>query len=278
MSTNAFRLDGVRFSVTLPSGSVHPAGMFILLSFLAICFLLRKSFCSWLCPVGTVSEWLWRAGKHIFRRTYRLPKWADIPLRSVKYILLGLFLYVIVKMPVAGIRAFLEGPYGLVSDVKMMNFFRFLGVTAAVTLGVLAVLSIFYQNFWCRYLCPYGALMGLVSRCSPARIRRNPAICIDCDKCAKACPSLLPVDKLITIRSVECTGCLECVAVCPAEGALDLTVMRGKKIPYWAMAAGIAILFLGIAGYAKWAGYWQTDLPSSVYMELVPRANEFAHP
>jgi polyferredoxin len=259
---------------------VHPAGIFILLAFLAISFLLRKSFCSWLCPVGTLSEWLWRAGRHILRRNFRLPKWADLPLRSLKYILFGLFLYVIVKMPVAGIRAFMEGPYGLISDVKMLNFFRFLSVTAAVTLGVLAVLSIFYQNFWCRYLCPYGALVGLVARFSPARIRRDPAVCIDCEKCAKACPSLLPVDRLVTVRSVECTGCLECVAVCPAEGALDLTTMLPprRKIPYWAMAAGIAVLFVGIVGYAKAAGYWQTDLPSQVYQELVPRAHEFAHP
>ncbi len=258
--------------------SIHPAGVFVLVAFLAISLLLRKSFCSWLCPVGTLSEWLWRAGRSIFRRNFFLPRWADIGLRSLKYILLGLFLYVILKMPPAAIRAFMDGPYGIISDVKMLNFFRYLSVTAAVALGALALLSVFYQNFWCRYLCPYGALMGLVARFSPARIRRDPVACIDCEKCAKACPSLLPVDKLITVRSVECTGCLDCVAVCPAAGALQMSLPRRRTLPAWAMAAAIAVLFLGIAGYARWAGYWHTDLPSQLYYDLIPRAAEFAHP
>ena len=53
----------------------------------------------------------------------------------------------------------------------------------------MVVASVFVQNFWCRYLCPYGALLGLTSLLSPLRIRREPAACIDCAKCAKACPS-----------------------------------------------------------------------------------------
>lgn len=257
---------------------VHPAGMFLLIAFLAISFLLRKSFCSWLCPVGTISEWLWRIGRQTFRKNFRLPRWADVFLRSLKYVLLGLFLYAVAGMSVPVIRAFLEGPYGLISDVKMLNFFRFLGVAGAVTIGAMAVLSIFVQNFWCRYLCPYGALLGLVARFSPARIRREPDACIDCAKCAKDCPSLLPVDQLITVRSPECTGCLQCVAVCPAEGALHMSLPGRRRIPAWAMAAAIAVLFLGIVGSAKLTGYWRTDLPSHVYSELIPRANQFAHP
>ncbi len=114
---------------------VHPAGMFLLLSFLAIAFLFRKAFCSWLCPIGTVSEMLWRLGRQTFRRNFRLPRWADIPLRGLKYILLGLFLYAVGGMSVAAIHAFLEGPYGVIADVKMLNFFRFLGVTGAAVVA-----------------------------------------------------------------------------------------------------------------------------------------------
>jgi len=45
----------------------HPAALFLLVTFLAIAFLLRKVFCSWLCPVGSLSEYLWRAGRQILR-------------------------------------------------------------------------------------------------------------------------------------------------------------------------------------------------------------------
>lgn len=259
--------------------AVHPAGVFLLIAFLLISLLLRKAFCSWLCPVGTVSEWLWRLGRQTFRRSFRLPRWADLPLRSLKYILLGLFLYAVGSMSVPAIEAFLNGPYGIIADVKMLNFFRYLSVTAAVVLGVLILLSVFYQNFWCRYLCPYGALLGLVSRFSPVRVRRDPEVCIDCAKCAKACPSLLPVDQLLTVRSPECTGCYDCIAICPAEGALWMSSGgRKRRIPAWAMAAAIAVLFLGIVGYARLTNRWHTYLPDRVYFELVPRAHEFSHP
>lgn len=258
--------------------ALHPAGMFLLLAFLAASWIFRKSFCSWLCPIGTISEYLWRLGKQTFGRTFRPSRKLDIGLRSLKYVLLGLFLYAVASMPVPSIRAFLEGPYGVVADVKMMNFFRTLGLAGGIVLALLVLGSVFVQNLWCRYLCPYGALMGLASMASPIGIRRETDLCIDCGKCAKACPSALPVDQLITIRSAECTGCMECIAECPAAGALFMAAPRRRKVPAWAIAAGVAALFLGAVGYAQWSGHWRTDLPSHVYFELVPRANEFTHP
>jgi polyferredoxin len=261
---------------TVPA--VHPAGMFLLIAFLAMSFLFRKSFCSWLCPVGTLSEYLWKLGRRIFRRNFSLPRWLDVPLRGLKYVLLGLFVYVIVRMDADAIAGFLTSPYGLIADVKMLNFFRFMSETAAITIGVLAILSIFIQNFWCRFLCPYGALMGLAALFSPAKIRRNESACIDCAKCAKACPSMLPVDQLVQIRSVECTACLECVAVCPAKDALAFEMPRKTRLSPTAIAAAIAILFFGLVVYAKTTGHWDTNIPRAVYMQLVPGANEASHP
>lgn len=257
---------------------IHPAGMFLLLSFLTMSLVFRKAFCGWLCPVGTVSEFFWKIGRQTFGRNLTPPRWLDIPLRALKYILLGLFFYAVGSMPVEGIRQFLGSPYGLISDVKMLNFFRFLSVTSAVVLAVIVGLSFLVKNFWCRYLCPYGALMGFFGALSPLRIRRRPDPCIDCAKCAKACPSMLPVDKLVQIRSVECTGCMECVAVCPAEGALQLAITPQRTVSPWAVAAGVAILFLGTVGWAKWAGHWETAIPAPVYDRLIPEANGLTHP
>jgi hypothetical protein len=177
----------------------HPAALFLLVSFLAIAFLFRKAFCSWLCPVGTFSEYLWRAGRQIFGRSFQVPRWLDLPMRSLKYLLLGFFAWAIANMTPDAIERFMHSPYGAVADVRMLNFFRDLGQTAAIVLGALVIASALVQNFWCRYLCPYGALLGLTSLVSPLRIRRSEPACIDCAKCAKACPSALPVDKLVNI-------------------------------------------------------------------------------
>ncbi len=262
---------------------VHPAAMFLLITFLAMAFLFRKAFCSWLCPIGTLSEYLWRAGRLLFHRNFTLPNWLDLPLRSLKYLLLGFFAWAVGNMSAESVEGFMRSPYGAIADVRMLNFFRDLGETAAIVLALLALASLLVKNFWCRYLCPYGALLGLTSLLSPLRIRRAEPACIDCAKCAKACPSSLPVDKLVTIKSAECTGCFECVAVCPAERALQMALprisgSRQKAVPAWAMAAGIAILFFGIVGYAKAAGYWNGDVPDYIYRQLVPSAADISHP
>jgi len=275
MNLKYFLLTGV-----VPS--IHPAAMFLLITFLAISFLFRKAFCSWLCPVGTVSEYLGLLGKKIFGRNFRLWRWIDIPLRGLKYLLLGFFIWAISTMSANVIEGFMHSDYGLVASVKMLNFFRLLGEVGLIVVGILVLASIFVQNFWCRYLCPYGALLGFASLLSPVRIRREPEPCIDCGKCAKVCPSNLPVDQLVTIKSAECTGCLECVAICPAEGALHLALPQfskaPKRIPSWAMAAGIAVLFFGIVGYTKTVGLWESHVPSAVYRQLVPHASQARHP
>lgn len=268
--------------------AIHPAAMFLLMAFLAISLLMKKAFCSWLCPVGTLSENLWNVGRKIFRKNVRAPRWLDIPLRGLKYLLLGFFAFFIASMSAQDLGGFMQSPYALVADVKMLNFFRDMGVTAAIVLLALVLLSAVIQNFWCRYLCPYGALRGLVSLLSPVKIRRDQEACIDCGKCSRACPSHLPVDKLVQIRSVECTACLECVASCPAEHALQFAVVprksaeapnrwRGRAVGPLAAAAAVLVLFLGTVSIAKATGHWQTHLPREMYMELVTHANEWTH-
>lgn len=273
------------FVLTHHVPALHPAGMFLLIAFLAIAFLFRKAFCSWLCPVGTISEYCWRMGRKIFRRRFHLPRWLDIGLRGLKYALLGFFVWAVTSMAADELAAFMNSPYGVIADVKMLNFFRHMSETGAIILGVLVLASLLIQNFWCRYLCPYGALLGMAALFSPARIRRNPETCIDCAKCAKACPSALPVDKLLTVKSAECTGCLECVAACTAKDTLSLALPkfpllapRPARLPVWAMAAGIAALFFGVVGFAKTEGYWDSHVPHAIYQQLLPHADEAQHP
>ena len=262
--------------------TVHPAGFFLFTAFLVMSLLFRKAFCSWLCPVGTFSEYLWRLGRFIFRRNFHLPQRADVALRSLKYLLLGFFVYVITKMSAVAIAQFLHSPYALVVDVRMLNFFRYLSGTSAYVVLGLVIASMFVQNFWCRYLCPYGAFLGIASLLSPLRITRTESTCIDCAKCAKACPSALPVDKLVQIRSAECTGCLECVAVCPAKDTLMTAAPYAFKtrrtVPAWAIAAMVSVTFFTSVGYAKLSGHWDTKLPKQVFLQLVPVASEQRHP
>ncbi|KKL68178.1 hypothetical protein LCGC14_2127590 [marine sediment metagenome] len=201
---------------------VHPAAMVILGFAGLISLFLRKSFCGWFCPVGTLSEWLWKLGKKLFRKNYQVPKWLDFPLRSMKYLILGFFIWSILSMGRSAILDFLHSPYYKISDVKMLFFFTRMSTTSAIVLFVLLTSSLMVRNSWCRYLCPYGALMGLFSFISPTRILRNSKTCIQCKSCAEVCPYHLPVNRKEHIRSSECNGCMDCVSVCPVENTLEL--------------------------------------------------------
>lgn len=269
--------------------AIHPAAMFLFMAFLIMSLFLKKAFCSWLCPVETLSETLAKLGRRFFGCNLRLPKWADLPLRGLKYLLLGFFVFLIASMSAEALQGFMSAPYGLVADVKLLNFFRDIGQTALLVLLLLVLLSMLIEHFWCRYLCPYGAMLGLASLLSPVKIRRDLEACIDCSKCSRACPAHLPVDQLVQVRSAECTACMECVAVCPAQDALQFSLPpRRAAAPAqrWfhravgplALACILAFIFFGIVLYARATNHWQTNIPRAIYMNLVPHVNEVSHP
>ena len=261
---------------------VHPAAM-VILGFAGLTsLLLRKSFCGWFCPVGTLSEWLWKLGQKLFGRNLKLPLWLDGSLRLVKYLLLGFFVWIIFSMSSRDILAFLQGPYYKISDVKMLFFFtRMSGLSASVIL-FLALASLLIKNSWCRYLCPYGALMGILAIFSPTKIKRDPDRCIACGRCSKICPAYLPVDEKLRIVSPECTGCMDCTRVCPVDNTLELKTAGFGKKTWSTLSFGIVIiaLFAGLVFTARITGHWQTRISENEFRILLHSVDspDLTHP
>ena len=166
-----------------------------------------------------------------------------------------------------------------VSAVKMYYFFADISRFALIIITILFFLSIVIRNFWCRYLCPYGALLGLTSLFSFNKIKRNEKSCIDCGLCAKACPSLIKVDKIKTVISDECSACMSCVDSCPVKDTLYLQPVKSKyRIPKLSLAFVILIVFFGILGIGYFAGHWHNNIPPKEYIELNKNINSLGHP
>ncbi len=260
---------------------IHPAGLFILVAIVAVSLILKKAFCSWLCPIGTLSESLWMLGERIFGGNVHITKWIDIPLRSLKYLLLLFFAYAIWRMDVPSMKAFIESPYNRMADVKMYLFFAQITSTALRTILILMVLSIVVKNFWCRYLCPYGALLGFLSILSPVKVTRQKSTCIDCELCTKACPAAVKVHAAGRVWSDECTACMKCVEVCPVKNTLDLrTPNSSKPIPSWVFGGLVAGVFIAITGLAMISGSWQNNISKEEYRMRFQQleSSAYSHP
>ncbi len=262
---------------------VHPAGFFIFLAIVGMSLAFGKSFCSWMCPVGFLSELIGDFGekihKKIFKRRIKIWKYLDYFLRSLKYLLLFFFSFSIFSMTSLALEYFLGGEYNILADVKMYQFFANISQFSLIVIGILFLFSIVYRNFWCRYLCPYGALLGITSLLSPAKIKRNTESCIDCELCAKACPSFIKVDKVRVVYSDECTSCLNCVDACPVKDTLDLKlIVTDKKLNKKKVALGIVILFVAITGFGMITDNWHNKVPKQMYKELYKNINSIGHP
>ncbi len=246
---------------------IHPSGMFIFLAIFGTGMLLKKSFCSWLCPIGTLSETLWMAGQKLFGRTLTLPRWLDYPLRSLKYLLLLFFVHAIAGMAVPELRQFIYSPYNRVADIKMYLFFADITSFALWTILILAGLSVVIKNFWCRYLCPYGALLGFFSLLSPLKITRNASTCIDCELCTKACPSSIKVHAATRVWSDECMACYACVEVCPVKNTLEMRrpSSASRPVPSWVFGILVTGVFVAVTGLAMLAGHWQNGITPGEY-------------
>ncbi len=251
---------------------IHPAGLAIFLGVCLMSLAVARSFCSHLCPVGLLSELAGRAGVRLAGATLRLPRWLDLPLRGVKWFLLGFFVWAIWwTMDAAAVAAFISSPYARVADAKMWLFFAPPSRLALAVLGVLVVGSFLVRDLWCRYLCPYGALLGLLGRLAPLKVERDQGLCTDCRASTSACPARLPVHSLLRVTSVECTSCQDCVVACPQRGCLEV---RGPRLPLppprralrplAAVAVAVAVYLAVVTGF-RLAGHWQTSVSAEEY-------------
>ncbi len=256
---------------------VQPSAAILLLLAILVSLVLKKSFCSWICPVGTFSEWLWRLRAKFFRPwpAHAVPRWLDALLMAPKYLILAFFAYfILVRMAPADLAAYIDGPYNRVADVRMLAFFVHPSTLTLMVLAFLVLMSFLVQNAWCRYLCPYGALLGLASLLSPVKVKRLDSACTGCLACTRACPMHLKVHETGTVRSPECTACLLCIDACPADESLVLLPMKRwsrRRVAVTACALVLLVYFGGIA-VAILTGHWKNAITGQQYRLTVPQA------
>jgi len=205
---------------------IHSSAFILMILGIIAAVLFGTIFCGYICPFGSFQEWIGKLGRKLFPKKYNriVPKKLDRVLRYLRYLVLVMVLY---QTAVSATLVFQSvDPY-----YALFNFFtNEVAVTAYIMLGVILMLSLFIERPWCKYFCPYGALLGLFNSVRIFKIRRNKTTCIGCKKCDQVCPMNIEVSGREIIRDHQCISCHKCLSEvsCPVKDTVAITVGKAK--------------------------------------------------
>jgi len=179
-------------------------------------------FCGWVCPLGSVQEFIGKIGTKLFKKKYNrfIPAGIDTYLRYLRYVVLGLVLY---ETAVVGTLVFADyDPYFALFNIWSDEVVW----TAFAVLAITLVGSLFVERPWCKYACPYGALLGIFNTFRLVKLSRNPTTCTSCERCDRVCPMNITPSDDTNVRNHQCITCLECTSEieCPVSDALLLKI------------------------------------------------------
>ncbi len=221
-----------------------------------------RVFCSHLCPLGALQEWLRALGRKFgIRKDIELPESVDRYARYLKYVILVMIMYFSYRTGDLVFRGY--DPFNALMHLGNEVDEKVAGYSI---LALALFSSLFTKNWWCRYFCPLGATLGIVRRMSLFRIRRNERSCVGCGACDRSCPAGLDVSDVASVNSPDCISCLECVKTCP-NGSLKATVfgMDISKKTFGLMVVATFFIPLGIIAMTP---MWQTKAPSNIIDEV----------
>lgn len=231
------------------SGRSFPS--YILGILLLFGLMLGRLICGFLCPFGLIQELLYKI------RTPKLRKNRFTRVLSYfKYVLLA----IIIAIPIiyAGIPSFCKyvcpagtfgGAISLLANPGNSDFFGMLGYLFTwkfCVLVVVAVASIFIYRFFCRFICPLGAIYSLFCKISLLGVKLDKNKCIDCGLCIQGCKM-----DIKHVGDHECIQCGECISVCPVQAiswkGSQIFVKNTTPLAQPAVAEGEKIPLLEIA-------------------------------
>ncbi len=195
----------------------------IMTALIILTLLCGRMFCSYICPLGSLQEWFGNLGKKLGLRK-EIPVPLEQVLNKLKYVVLIVIL---------------GGTYSLAELIfrKYDPFYALLHLISPalnasfLILGLTLLGSLFVNRLWCRFLCPIGALVRVLSFFSLVKLVRDETSCINCNLCNKSCPENIRPAEQVVLTKDGCTHCLDCIGVCPGGlDAMKLTMVKTKYI------------------------------------------------
>lgn len=224
-----------------------------LFTFVLFFIIFNKSWCGFMCPLGTIQDWITKIRKLTFSKFARYDELSFRRLKKIKYVLLLL----IVVIPLGMGNSFfglpkipheMSAPFCQICPGRtVLPLFTadtsqvFIDFTNPITivmssLGILIMAlffvgSFFKKRFFC-FFCPMSALQFLFSRIGILRMTKDGSKCTRCGNCSRVCDvGIIEIAEDITSKFIvkdDCMMCFKCVEACPEEGCLDVKLLNLK--------------------------------------------------
>lgn len=229
---------------------LHPSDLVLLAASLLLVVALGSAFCGWICPFGTIQEWLYRLRARLFPWKVTVPEKLDRLLRYGRYVVLGLVLFATYSL-----GEFIFGDYCPWKAVWQIGSTE-LAMGGGIVLGLVVVGGLLVERAWCRYACPLGAVLGLAGRLTPLKLKRAESACKACGLCSRQCPMDLGVAHVDEVKDTTCMRCLECVETCPKDEALGVKI-GSRPVRGWVYGTLAVVIFSVVILLAIATGNWQ---------------------
>lgn len=245
-------LSGVGALVTAIATGTYPASLAsqVVAAVVTIVatMLVGRVFCGWVCSFGAMGDLLGAIGRKA-KIQVKVPDGADKGLKLVKYAVLAL-----VVLCWLGIVSVSESwsPWEAFASLATWPP-DFAGALTGYTVGLallaaIMIASLFVERFFCRYLCPMGAIYSIFSHTRLLRIRKPRKTCGGrCRACSSVCPMAISLGRVDKVSSGECIDCMRCTAVCPHENA-ELGAVAPDAAPVVTAACAVSVLGLYAVG------------------------------
>lgn len=247
MYINAF--SGIRqiytgiINHTFSFGQYYPE-MIEVAAIIPVTILMGRFFCGWMCAFGTMGDIIHHLSSKVFKISFRISEKADRVLKSFKYLLLGFLVLAVWSFGLDLSGANPWDAFGVLAVIGKMPdvSYAFTEFTVGSVILVLIITgSFFIERFFCRYLCPLGAVFSIVSRLKLIRISKTREKCGACRICTKSCAMGIPLYKYDRIDSGDCINCFKCMTSCPRKNVSE-SIAGSDVRPLVVSAMAVAVM------------------------------------
>lgn len=221
--------------------NIYSSSFLLFIVLITLVLILGRFFCGWLCAFGAINDFIYFGSRKIFKKKFEINKKVDSRLKYIKYILLFSIILLSLTINVSFLNKY--SPWNAFANVlNSTSTFREMPIAFLILLAVLGG-SIFVERFFCRYLCPLGALQGLISKFKISSIKKDTKLCGNCNLCSYNCPMKIDSNKKESVKSNECIECLRCISNCPKDNSYKAILNKKIKLLIY-VVIGLVIFYV----------------------------------